>query len=353
MKKTLLLVMILCFFTGCAAPRDVSQATVTQYRAGSVGICLPDKADPYWAECGELLQDALEDLGCETVVFYSENKAKLQAEQVKELYAQNVSCLVLAAVDAMGLAEPLKSFAAAQIPVIALDRMLMDTEAVKLCVSFDYRQMGQAVGTYIEKELALSTAQQEGRCHTVEFFMGSPSDPNAPALHQGILTVLQPYFGNGVLTCPSGRTSFEDTWVLGEDGAKAEEILRRHIGQYYGENAYPQVLCTASDSLAQGCVRLLEEMECPAGQWPLITGMGGNLDAADIRGQAVTVRKNVSRLVADCAAAACQLVNGGELPADFAQTAAHNHTGYVPVRYCDFEVLTPSWEQQTETETLE
>lgn len=355
MKKPLIFLLLFCFLTGCAAnsreaDRTAPAAEPTLPPDLTVGICLPDENDPYWAQCGQLLQQELTFIGWQTVIRYGNNDVLLQQTQIRELYDQQVSCLVLACVDSVGLEDVLADYHAAGIPVIALDRMVMDTPAVSACVTYDYKAIGEAMGRYVERELVLTTAQQSGRSHTVEFFMGSPDDPNALAIHQGITAVLQPYLGSGVLTCPSGRTSFEDSWVLREDGEKAGENLKRYLEKYYEENTFPQILIAASNPLAQGCMDVLEDLNCPATQWPLITGHGWQSNSVATNRQAMTVEKDLQQLTADCVTAMRMLLTNGCLDQGFAQSEADNHARFVPVRLCGFEVLVHSQEQTGEEE---
>lgn len=350
MKKQLIFVLLLCFLSGCARaeiPAATTEQTIPPNQ--TIGICLPDEADPYWVECGAFLQQELTAIGWEPVVVYADNDVLLQSEQIKALYDRKVSCLVLGCVDSVGLENALADYHIAGIPVVALDRMVMDAPAVAACVSYDYRAIGEAMGRHVEAELSLSTAQQSGRSHTIEFFMGSPEDPNAIAIHQGLMSVLQPYLGSGVLTCPSGRVSFEDVWVLRGDGEKAGENLQRYLEKYY-EDTFPQIICAASDPMAQGCIQVLKDRNCPVTQWPLITGQGWQADSVATNQQAMTVQKDLRQLAADCVTVIRMLLTNGQLDGNFAQSEADNHARSVPVRLCGFEVMVHSREQIGEEE---
>lgn len=354
MKKHLILVILICFLVGCggqSVPGETTVATMPPVEH-PVGICLPDEANPYWAACGALLQEELAAIGYETTISYCNNDAQVQAQQVEELYSKNVSCLILGAIDSVGLEKVLADYQTAGIPVVALDRMVMDAACVEVCISFDYRAIGETMGRYVETELALATAAQTGRSHTVEFLMGSPDDPNALAIHQGLIGVLQPYLSSGVLTCPSGRTSFEDTWVLREDSEKAGENLTRYIQRHYEENTYPQIVFASSDLLAQGCIQALQALECPVTQWPIITGQGWQTQDVTQQRQAMTVQKNTRQLVTDCVGAVQMLLTYGQLSQDFAQSTADNHARSVPMRYCGFEMIAHS-QEQTESEEMQ
>lgn len=356
MKKQLLLAVLLCFLTGCAVKNDtaITPAQASQSESAIVGVCLPDETDPYWASCGALLDKELQSLGYTTQLCYGRSDVLLQAQQVRDLQTQGVSCMIVAGIDSVGLTDALADAHRGGIPVIALDRMLMDTEAVELCVSFDYKAIGEAMGRFIEEELALDSAGQEGRSHTIEFFMGSPDDPNAPTVHQGVLSVLQSYLGSGVLTCPSGRTSFEDAWILREVSDKAGQTLVKYLDQYYTDKEpFPQIICTGSDALAEGCIQVLQQRACPVTQWPLITGQGNTADYVAGKKQAMTVQKDLSQLAADCADAVGILLSDGTMPDGFAQTAVDNHAVSVPVRLCNFEVVLSPQEQDAQDSTID
>ena len=351
MKKRLIVAVLLCFLTGCAGAAETAQTmqTTDQAAACVVGICLPDESDPYWLACGEHLDTELKNLGYEPQISYAGNDVILQKEQIREFQTQKAACLVVAGIDSVGLTDVLADVRKADIPVIALDRMLMDTDAVSLCVSFDYKAIGEAMGKFIEEELALDTAGEEGRSHTIEFLMGSPDDPNAPVVHQGVLSALQSYLSSGVLTCPSGRTSFEDVWILREAGDKAEQTLLKYLDQYYAtEESFPQILCAGSNTLAQGCIQALQQRNCSATQWPLITGQGDTGDSVAEKKQAMTVQKDLSQLAADCADAVGILLTDGQFPDGFAQTSMDNHAMTVPVRLCNFEVVLSPQEQDSQ-----
>jgi putative multiple sugar transport system substrate-binding protein len=132
------------------------------------------------------------------------------------------------------------------------------------------------MGNYIVAEKNLETAAAEKRKYTIELFMGAPEDQNALTLYQGVMSVLQPYFDSKVLSCKTGRVAFEDVCTPGwsEEDAKAD--CAQYIAEHY-KDALPDILCTASDDLAQGCAAALEELEnAPGENWPLITGQGAD-----------------------------------------------------------------------------
>jgi putative multiple sugar transport system substrate-binding protein len=181
---------------------------------------------------------------------------------------------VVAAVDAFMLTDVLRKAKDAGIPVIAYDRLVMGSDAITCYVGFDHTSAGVQMGSYIVAKKNLETAAAEGRSHTIELFMGAPEDHNALTLYQGVMDVLQPYFDSGVLVSKTGRTAFEDVCTAGWSAEEAAADCQQYIVEHYTE-ALPDILCTASDSLAQGCAEALDALEeVPGETWSLITGQG-------------------------------------------------------------------------------
>ena len=336
----LALMLLLCGCGGADEARTEPTQSTTQLKPTQVGICLPSQDDPYWSACAGYLQTGLEELGLQTQLQYAGEDVYRQVEQVEAMLDDRISCLVIAAVDSVALAELLGRAKAAGISVVALDRPMMDTDAVSFCVSFDYQAIGVAMGQHIEKTMALETAQQEQRTHTVEFFMGSADDHNAFLLHGGVLSVLGPYLDSGVLICPSGRVSFEDNSILRWDDEAARDALRRYLELYYTTQegtTVPQICCAASDELALGCQQALEGTPQP---WPLITGQGHGeqaLERIEAGTQSMTVVKDVQALCRSTLQAVQALLEGQTPAADIHQ---NNHVIDVPTKLCAFRVET-------------
>ncbi len=286
MKRYFFLLLAAVFLlTGCTAPpaetapntSTASLSSQSQEQTKAVGISLPDEQVTRWAEEGAALA-ALLGRNARVVLQYAESDPQLQAEQIGLLIDQNVNCLVVAAVDSLMLTDVLNRAQAAGIPVIAYDRMLMNTGGVSCYVAFDNYSLGTAIGEYIVNSKQLQTAAEEARSYTVELFMGSPEDNNSLLFYQGVLDLLQAYFNSGVLTCPSGRISFEDTCILGSSGELAAAQCEASLAEFYPQTM-PDILCTASDALAGGCAMALEKAGCPQEAWPLVTGTGAEPEA--------------------------------------------------------------------------
>ena len=317
----LCLVLVFCLW-GCnqQTPAPTTDTTVETteellsqdgYR---IGVCLPDLSDGYWAKCGAELREAFQAQNCEVFLEDGQNDAAQQAEQVKHLLEKPVDVLVLAAVDSIALNA---SIANAQIPVIAFDRLMMNTDKVTGLVAFDYVTIGVDLANRLVEEKALTTARAEDRSYTIEFFMGDSNNNNSLLFYQGIMQVLKSYLDSGVLVCKSARVDFEDVCILGN----SRETAKKRCGSY--ANNWPDILICGEDILADGCVDALKENACPKESWPLITGHGASSTAADRifeEEQFLTVFRPTEELAAGCAATVLRMLEGEQME----QTVIHN-----------------------------
>ena len=329
MKKWIagLLCLSLLLLTGCGtkeAPPTTATTTVattaettvettveaTEAPVLTVGISLPNQTDEHWIAEGERLSQALRGLGYEVDLENAQNDALVQIEQV-EVMLDKVDCLIIAAVDAISLTQVLIP---AEIPVIAYDRLITNTDKLAGFVGYDSLNVGVDVAQRIVAEKALETALKEQRSYTVEFLMGDFQNHNDILFYQGLMQVLQPYLQSGVLTCPSGRTAFEDVCVAGYDSAAAGQMLEDILDKHY-KKTFPEILITAHDNLAGGCIELLTEEDCAPEQWPLIVGQQATeagLERLKEGTQFLSVYYGVGALPTSCAEMADRILQGEE-----------------------------------------
>lgn len=275
----------------------------------TVGICLPAR-DGRWEREGQALAEALDVGNYAVELLYADNDPLLQADQMEKLIAADVECLVVVAVDSLTLTDALIRAKSEGIPVIAYDRLLMQTDGATCHIAFDMLGAGKSIGEYIVQEKQLASAKEESRSYTIEFFMGTPEDNNALLLHRGIREVLQPYLDSGVLTCTSGRVRFEDCCIQDWSAAGAEEACDRLLREYYAETQ-PDILCAASDSLADGVFEALQTAGYTEGF--LLTGQGAEATAVErlqLGAQGLTLYPDTQALVRQCAQAVDALLRG-------------------------------------------
>ena len=265
--------------TPVATETGTSEEETDTPDAEKIAILLPNEDE--WTRDAKELEAKFKDDGYTPVIMYAQDDADEQASQVSDMTEEGISAMVIAPVDPYGLSEELKAAKEAEIPVIAYDDLIMNTDALKYYVTFGGRQIGQLIGQEIIDKEELEKLQEAKESKTIEFFMGSLDDEQALFFYNGLMEKLQPYLDDGTLVCKSGQITFEETgilrWSMDEAQSRAEETL----SEFYSDTETPDIICTASDAFALAAMDILENEEIYPGDenWPLITGLNADTDA--------------------------------------------------------------------------
>ena len=299
----------------------------------TVGVAMPTQSSERWINDGANMKKQLENLGYKVELQYAEDDVQMQVSQIENMIASGVDCLVIASIDSVALTGVEAQAKEAGIPIIAYDRLLMDTDAVSYYASFDNEGVGRAIGEYIEKAKDLANTTET---YTIEFFMGSPDDNNAVLLHRGLMSVLQPYLDNGTLVCKTGRTSFEDTCILRWSQETAQKNCEDYLAGFYADEDL-DICCTAFDGFAYGCRSALEAAGYTVGtNWPLITGQDAELMATKniISGhQTMSIYKDTRLLAEKCVTMVNAVLTGSEPEINDTETY-NNNVIVVPSYLC-------------------
>ncbi len=275
-----------------------------------VGVAMPTQSSERWINDGANMKAQLEALGYEVDLQYAEDDVQAQVSQIENMIASGVNCLVIASIDSDALVNVEAQAKDAGIPIIAYDRLLMNTDAVSYYATFDNKGVGTAIGKYIEDNAGLDPADPK----TIEFFMGSPDDNNAHMLYAGLMEVLQPYLDNGALVCKSGRTSFDDTCILRWSQETAQQNCENYLTGFYADEDL-DICATAFDGFAYGCKAALEGAGYTDANWPMITGQDAELMATKniISGkQTMSIYKDTRLLAEKCVTMVQAVLEGAE-----------------------------------------
>lgn len=281
----------------------------------TVGILMPTQSSERWINDGANMKSQLEEKGYNVEVQFAEDDTAQQVSQLENFVSKGVDCLVIAAVDSGVLVNAEAQAKDAGIPIIAYDRLLMDTDAVSYYATFDNKGVGTVIGNYIKDTKDLDAARDAGESYTIEFFMGSPDDNNALFLYNGIMEVLQEYLDDGTLVCKSGRTSFEDTCILRWSQETAQNNCENILTANYADEDL-DIACTAFDGFAYGVKAALLGAGYTTDNWPLVTGQDAEVMATKniIDGtQTMTIYKD-TRLLAEKAVTMVDAVLQGSEP---------------------------------------
>ena len=112
---------------------------------GKIGVAMPTQSSERWIKDGQNMKEQLEALGYEVDLQYAEDDVQMQVSQIENMIASGAQCLVIASIDSSALVNVEAQAKEKNIPIIAYDRLLMDTDAVSYYASFDNKGVGVAI----------------------------------------------------------------------------------------------------------------------------------------------------------------------------------------------------------------
>lgn len=270
---------------------------------GTIALLLPEsKTARYETIDRPVFEDvvAARCPGCTVLYANAGQDAGRQQAQAESALTQGAQVLVLDAVDAASAQSIVTAATSRGVRVIAYDRFISDVP-LDYFVAYDARRVGQLQGEALLAAIG-PTEPGEG----ILMVHGSPTDPNVPALKQGLDDVLQ---GSGLAVLAE-----YDTPDWSPD--KAQEWVQGQLTQY---GVRVVGVYAANDGTAGGAISALRA----AGLDPVppVTGQDAELGAVRrvITGdQEMTVHKSIAEQARTAAELAVRLLEG-ERPAASAQ----------------------------------
>ena len=296
--------------TTAAASTDSGKAIQADLSGKKVGISMPTKSLERWNRDGSFLDQQFKNAGADTELTFSDNKIDQQVKDIENLIADNVDLLVVAAIDGESLSNVLANAKDMNIPVIAYDRLIMNTDAISYYVSFDNYKVGELQGQFVIDQLDLDNAGD--KTYNIEFTAGDPADNNATFFFNGAMDTLKPYIDKGTLKVPSGQTSFSECGTAAWDTTKAMNRMQNILGSYYSDGTQLDVALCSNDSTALGVTQAIES-DYAGDNKVIITGQDG--DEANLANiidgkQTMTVYKAVKNETYVTLALGAAILNG-------------------------------------------
>ena len=331
MKKVLALVLALVMIFALAACGQAAAPAATG-SGDLVGVAMPTKDLQRWNQDGENMKAMLEKAGYQVDLQYGANDIATQVSQIENMIANGCKVLVIASIDGDSLGTVLAQAKEKSIPVIAYDRLIMNSDAVTYYATFDNWLVGTKQGEFIEEALGLKDGKGP---FNIEFITGDPGDNNINFFFDGAMSILQQYLDNGQLVCPSGQTEkavvATANWATDAAQARFENILSSN----YADKQLDAVLAS-NDSTALGVENALAS-SYSGSVYPVITGQ--DCDIAIMKNlidgkQAMSVFKDTRTLAAKVVEMVDAIMKGQEPPINDTETY-DNGTGIIPSFLCE------------------
>jgi methyl-accepting chemotaxis protein len=282
-------------FRPAPALRPVAPARAQVKKAGSglvVGLSLPTQRDEQWVKAKITMLADAKRRGIELLVELSERDAARQEAQCRSLLERGVRALIITPHDCVAAARIVEDAARAGVPLLAYDRLIMNTAQDFHYVAYDGVRVGELQGEF------LARAVPRGRYLLLH---GPTTDNNAELFKQGAMKRLSPLIERGEVTV------VREERVRDYSGAEAERICKEVLAGGGGVDA----VLAATDAVAAGVAKALASHGL-TGKVP-VTGLDAEL-AACVRivkgAQAMTVFKDVREGAKKALAMAVALAEG-------------------------------------------
>ena len=307
-------------------------------KAPKIGVSMPTKDLQRWNQDGANMKAQLEKAGYRVDLQYANNDIATQVSQIENMLTGKCNVLVIASIDGSALKNALKGAKDQHVPVIAYDRLIMNSDSVSYYATFDNYKVGTIQGNYLVEKLNLKTRTSANPA-TIELFTGSPDDNNINFFFGGAMDVLTPYIKSGALVVPSGQTEKAQCATLNWSTEEAQKRMENLItSNGYGPKGKKlDAVYSSNDSVALGITNALVAAGYTADNFPFVTGQ--DCDIANVKNmikgiQSMSIFKDTRTLASKVVEMVDALVKGTEPPINDRKTY-NNGMGIVPSYLCE------------------
>lgn len=310
---------------------DPEPAPAADGETKKVGVAMPTKDLQRWNQDGENMEKKLKEAGYEVDIQYASNEVNTQVTQIETMIAGGCDVLVIASINGDSLGTVLAQAKEKNIPVIAYDRLIMNSDAVTYYATFDNKLVGTKQGQYLEEKLGL----KDGKKANIEIFTGDPADNNARFFYGGAMEVIQPYIDNGQVTVPSGQIEFDKVATAEWKSENAQTRMEAILSKNYAKGEKLDAVLCSNDSTAFGVATALAANY--TGDYPIITGQ--DCDKPNVKlmledKQAMSIFKDTRTLADKTVEMVDAILKGGEAPVNDT-TTYDNGVKVVPSYLCE------------------
>ncbi|MDO5540502.1 MAG: sugar ABC transporter substrate-binding protein [Eubacteriales bacterium] len=318
--------------TAVAAISALALGAMANAEGETIGVAMPTQDLQRWNQDGENMKAQLEEKGYVVDLQYAGNDVATQVSQIENMIANGDQLLVIASIEGDSLGTVLAQAKEAEIPVIAYDRLIMNTDAVSYYATFDNYLVGKTQGQFIVDALDLENADGP---FNLEMVTGDPGDNNVNFFFGGAMEVLQPYIDAGKLVVPSGQMTKDEVATAGWATDAAQSRFENILSSNYADGTTLHAVLASNDSTALGVANALAANY--TGEYPIITGQ--DCDIANMPNiidgkQAMSVFKDTRTLATKVVEMVDAIMTGAEAPVNDTETY-DNGTGVIPSYLCE------------------
>jgi putative multiple sugar transport system substrate-binding protein len=276
-----------------------------------IGVTMPTRVSERWIRDGDSLKGALEGMGYKVDLQYAGDDIPTQTQQLDNQITKGVKLLIIASIDGKTITTQLDNAKAAHIPVIAYDRLILNSPNVDYYATFDNFKVGVLQANSLLTGLKVlnadgskNPAAKKGL--NVELFAGSPDDNNATFFFNGAMSVLKPYLDDGTLVVKSKQTNFKTVAILRWKAETAQARMENLITSTYKGGVKVDGVLSPYDGLSIGILSALKSNGYGTAKQPYPVVTGQDAEEASVKSikaneQYSTIFKDTRELAKDTA----------------------------------------------------
>ena len=326
MKKKALLALLTAgavalSLAACSSGGSGSTSSTDGAKSGDgslIGVAMPTRSSERWIADGDNIKTQLEAAGYTVDLEYAEDDIPTQVSQIENMITKGAKALIIASIDGTTLTNTLQNAKDNDIPVIAYDRLIRDSDNVDYYATFDNYKVGVEQATSLLTGLGVLDASGNKTGKTgpfnIELFAGSPDDNNATFFFNGAMDTLKPFISDGTLKVKSGQTDFNTVATLRWDPATAQARMENILTSTYSDGSKVNGVLSPYDGLSRGIISALTSAGYTTADMPIITGQDAELDsvkAIESGEQYSTIYKDTRELAKVAVSMATALLTGG------------------------------------------
>ncbi|MDQ0373058.1 multiple monosaccharide ABC transporter substrate-binding protein [Cellulomonas humilata] len=296
----------------------------------TVGVAMPTQTSERWIADGDAVEKGLKDAGYTVDLQFAGDDIPTQQQQIDQMITKGADLLIIASIDGTALSNQLQAAADANIPVIAYDRLIRDSENVDFYVTFDNYKVGVQQATSLLVGLGVLNADgSKGDAagpFNIELFAGSLDDNNAHFFYQGAMDTLQEYIDAGTLVVKSGQTDIEQVATLRWLQETAQKRMEDLLTSTYSDGSKVQGVLSPYDGLSRGIITALQNAgygPTIADGLPIVTGQDAEIASVKLINDDVqfsTIFKDTRKLAEQAVISAQSFLAGEEPEANDTET---------------------------------
>ncbi len=319
--------LVLSIIIGIVLRRDSDAASTPESgpRRIQIGLSLDTLKEARWGRDRDAFKKRAQELGADVVVLSANSDDNTQVKDVESLITSQVDVIVIVPHDGKAMAKAVGLAHAANIPVMAYDRLIADSD-LDVYVTFDNRRVGA-----LQAEFVLESFKGRTKDRPIKLvrIYGSKTDNNAFMFKEGQDSGLEQAIAAGVV-----QVVHED-WADDWKPEVAKRIMNAALTKHGREI---DAVLASNDGTAGGAIQALRE-EGVAGK-VVVTGQDAELVACQriVGGeQSMTIYKPVEQLAKRATEVAVAMAKGKPV---IASSSTNNGKIDVPSIFHDVVTVT-------------